>query len=333
MKIVPRIPKYKGLVTLAIAISFWTAWLIILGYQEAISHLINHWEIALTMVFGSIIAGGTSIGGGAVAFPVFTKLLHISPYDAKVFSLAIQSVGMGAASLAVCLTGIRVEWRVIRWGSLGGCLGMFLGFEFFTALFPPDVIKMSFTIMLVTLAMTLFLNKRKRKLHMFLIPWSMRERWLLLLAGLIGGFISSLVGNGIDILLFSVMVLLWNISEKVATPTSVVLMAINALWGFILQVFVFHDFPPLIQDYWLAAIPIVVLGAPVGPVLCSLLSRETIARCLIVLIFIELITSLLLIPLRPMVIYSSAIAFVLFATFNYWMCHTRIYKLPPLSSQ
>jgi hypothetical protein len=55
------------------------------------------WVVRLS--FGSMIAGGTSLGGGAVAFPVFTKVLHITPYDAKVFSLAIQSVGMSAASL------------------------------------------------------------------------------------------------------------------------------------------------------------------------------------------------------------------------------------------
>ncbi len=63
------------------------------------AYIQNHWEISLTMVFGSLIAGATSEGGGAVAFPVFTKLLHISPQEATVFSLAIQSVGMTAASI------------------------------------------------------------------------------------------------------------------------------------------------------------------------------------------------------------------------------------------
>ncbi len=74
-----------------IALIVWSIWLNTLGIQEAIAYCYNHWEIALTMMFGSIIAGGTSMGGGAVAFPVFTKLLNVSPHDAKVFSLAIQS--------------------------------------------------------------------------------------------------------------------------------------------------------------------------------------------------------------------------------------------------
>ncbi|OAD19453.1 Permease [Candidatus Thiomargarita nelsonii] len=56
------------------------------------------------MIFGSMIAGGTAMGGGAVAFPVFTKILDITPHDAKVFSLAIQGIGMTAASVTIFLT-------------------------------------------------------------------------------------------------------------------------------------------------------------------------------------------------------------------------------------
>ncbi|NEQ83181.1 MAG: sulfite exporter TauE/SafE family protein, partial [Moorea sp. SIO2I5] len=266
------------------------------------------------MVFGSMIAGGTSVGGGAVAFPVFTKLLQIPAHDAKVFSLAIQAVGMSAASLGIWSTGIHIEGRVIRWGTLGGFLGIFLGLGFFAPLLPPDVIKMSFTIMLTSFAITLLaLNKGKRLCHRAIPYWNLQQRGLIVLAGILGGIMSGLVGNGIDIVIFSVMVLLFRVSEKVATATSVVLMAINALAGLVLQVFVFHDFSEQVQAYWFAAIPIVVVGAPLGAMLCNLLHRKTIANILIGLIALELITSLLLIPLRPAVIYASLTTLILFS--------------------
>lgn len=320
MKIIPRLPISKAVIVLAIAITTWTAWLTILGYQEAFSHLISNWQIALTMLFGSMIAGGTSVGGGAVAFPVFTKLLHIPPHDAKVFSLAIQSVGMTAASIAICLTGIRVEWRVIRWGSLGGLFGIFLGLGYLAPVLPPDVLKMSFTIMLTSFAITLFtLNQNRKQCHLYIPSRQFQQRGIIFVAGFFGGIMSGLVGNGIDILLFSVMVLLWRINEKVATPTSVILMAINAISGFILQIFVFKDFSDTVQSYWLAAIPIVVVGAPLGAIFCSLLRREMIAHMLIFLILMEMITSILLIPLRPLVLYSSFISLILFSYLNYWM--------------
>lgn len=61
------------------------------------------------MLFGSMVAGGTSMGGGAVAFPVLTKLLEVPPHEAKVFALAIQSVGMTAATLTIIAMQIKMD--------------------------------------------------------------------------------------------------------------------------------------------------------------------------------------------------------------------------------
>ncbi|OAD21050.1 membrane protein containing DUF81, partial [Candidatus Thiomargarita nelsonii] len=144
-------------------------------------------------------------------------------------------------------------------------------------------------------------------------------RLLLLVVGFVGGMMSGLVGNGIDIITFSVMVLLFRLSEKIATPTSVILMAINALVGFALHAFVIGGFTPLVHAYWQAAIPVVVVGAPVGAIISSLLSRMTIVRILIVLIMIEVISSLLLIPLTHAVIITSLTTFVMFSCCYYWM--------------
>jgi uncharacterized protein len=319
----------KRFVIVPIALAVWTAWLTILSPSIAWGNLLENWQIAVTMAFGSIIAGATSLGGGAVAFPVFTKLLHIPPHDAKVFSLAIQSVGMGSATLAICLTGIKVDWRVIRWSTLGGFLGVFIGAGFIAPLLIPPAIKMSFTVMLASFAITLFaLNQGMRECHTKMPVWTSKEKSILLIAGVIGGIMSGLVGNGIDIVVFSVMVLLFRIDEKVSTPTSVILMAVNAMAGFAFSVFLFRDFTPDAHTYWLAAIPVVVVGAPLGAVLCSLMRRETIANILIGLIFIELVTSLLLIPLTPTVIAYSLTILLLSSSINYWMYRTQVYELP-----
>ena len=316
----------KGVITIYIALATWTAWLIILSPREALSHLSAHWRITLTMLFGSMIAGGTSLGGGAVAFPVFTKILHISPYDARVFSLAIQSVGMSAAAIAICLAGIRVEWRVIRWVSLGGFVGIVLSITRLANLLSPDAIKIYFTLFLTSFGVTLFILDRGRmRSHQSIPLWRKREKIILLTVGFWGGIISGFVGNGIDICAFAVMVLLFRISEKVATPTSVILMAINAIAGFACHVWIVRDFIDPIQNYWLAAIPVVVVGAPLGAMLCSYLSRQGIVHILLSLIFIELITSLLLVPLRSVVIASGLVLLIIFCCLNYWMYRSQIY--------
>ena len=318
----------KKTIILIIALTTWIVWLTFLGIEGAFSHLIHYWQIVLTMLFGSMIAGGTSIGGGAVAFPVFTKLLHISPHDAKIFSLAIQSVGMTAAALTIYLTKIPVEWRVIPWASFGGVFGIFIGLNYVAPWLPPDILKICFTVMLTSFSVTLFiLNQNHKRKKRLISIWGKSEKIACFFAGMVGGIMSGLVGNGIDIVVFSVMVLVWHLSEKVATPTSVILMAINALVGFFLQVFIFDDFPTNVQHYWLATIPIVVIGAPLGAVLCSKLHHSTIANSLIFLILIEMISSFLIIPLRPAIILSAVLSMLLFSGLNYWLYHLPILTL------
>ena len=140
--------------------------------------------------------------------------------------------------------------------------------------------------MLTSFAITLLaLNRGVRRCHSVIPAWTVREKSIVFAAGVLGGIMSGLVGNGIDISVFATMVLLFRISEKVATPTSVILMAFNAVVGFTLQVFVFQDFTNPVLSYWLGAIPVVVVGAPLGAMFCSKLSRQTIANVLIGLIF------------------------------------------------
>jgi uncharacterized membrane protein YfcA len=310
-----------------LAMMVWCIWFYLAGPNPWI-YIQEYWQISVTMIFGSLIAGATSEGGGAVAFPVFTKLLHINPVDAKIFSLAIQSIGMTAASLVIVYLGIKVEWRVIRWASVGGVLGIIPSSIWLAPLLPPPVLKMSFTAMITSFAITLWvLNRRQERLCYHNLPVvGPREQTILVAAGFVGGIMSGLVGSGIDIITFSVIVLLFRLSEKVGTPTSVILMSINALIGFALHSLVLGKFTPQVQAYWFAAMPIVVVGAPVGAMICSWLNRIIIARMLIWLIAFELISSLWLIPLTPLVITTSLTSLVVFSTIYYGMYRIQTYE-------
>ncbi|MDJ0693324.1 sulfite exporter TauE/SafE family protein [Mastigocoleus sp. MO_188.B34] len=314
-------------VSIFVAIAVWTIWLTVAGPSRALSNLTENWEASVTMIFGSIVAGGTSMGGGAVAFPVFTKVLHVPPNEAKVFSLAIQSIGMSAASLTIMAMKTKVEWRFIRWTSLGGIPGIILSSVFLAPVIPPDVVKFSFTMMICSFAVVLFVLNRSKITRNLAIPtWGKRERYFSLLAGLWGGIVSGLVGSGMDIVGFSIMVLLFGLCEKVSTPTSVILMAINAVVGFILHQYFVGDFVKPITDYWLAAVPVVVVGAPAGAILSSLMERRTITRIVIGLILMELASSVLLIPLDAKLFGYSLFVFSMFSSIYYWMYKSKIYR-------
>ena len=78
---------------------------------------------------------------------------------------------------------------------------------------------------------------------------------------------------------FMVMVLLFRINEKIVTPTTVILMTMATIPGFLVHLFWLKDFSPAVMGYWLAAVPIVAVGAPLGALICSYMSSSSDRKC------------------------------------------------------
>ena len=76
------------------------------GSLAGYSSVAGYWA-SITMVFGSLVAGATSVGGGAVAFPVMTLVLDVAPAVARDFSMMIQTVGMVAATFTILYQQVR----------------------------------------------------------------------------------------------------------------------------------------------------------------------------------------------------------------------------------
>ena len=317
------IKKYS--VSILLALIVWFIWGLY-TYPDGCSVLYKYWQVSVTMTFGSIIAGATSEGGGAIAFPVFTKVLQIPASDAKVFSLAIQSVGMVAASLAIFMMRIKVLWRVIAWVSLGGVFGMLIGSLFLAPVLAPTFIRMLFTVLAVSLALTLiFLSAGFRLRYTEMPEIRVKEIGILLVVGVLGGVVSGLVGSGIDMICFSVLVLLFRVCESIATPTSVILMAVNSLIGVLLHLFVLDGINEQVQAYWLAAVPVVIIGAPLGAYFCSRMHHLHIRYLLIALIFIELLSSLWILAFDVTLIAFSVSMLMLFLSLMVWMSKVKTY--------
>ena len=259
----------------------------------------QHWTLSLTMVFGSFIAGATSEGGGAVAFPVFTKVLSIPPNIARTFALAIQTVGMGAASLVIWNYRVPVVRKAILFSSTGGAAGIIFGTFYVAPHMIPAYSKIAFTIITLAFGFVLVLENRHKdatqRFDDIRYTNHLHTAVLLMGVGFIGGIFTSIVGTGLDFLTFSLLVLYFNVSEKVATPTSVVLMAINSAVGFALHHFALDTFVGATMDYWLVCVPSVIFGAPLGAVVCAGISRERIVAMLIFLILVEFVSTLLIV--------------------------------------
>ena len=311
---------------LLMALAVWAMWLIF-GGNNAIHHLLIDWKIALTMVFGSMVGGGTSEGGGAVAFPIFTKLLHIAPSDARNFSLAIQSVGMGSASLSILCLRIPIERRALFYAGLPAIAGVIFGAIWIAPLIPPVIVRTSFTVLVTSIGIALLLlNREGGETRNAKLPWfGNQERVILVAAGFLGGIVSALVGTGENSVTFMVLVLLFRINEKIATPTSVVLMTMATVPGFLLHLFWLKDFSPVVTGYWLAAIPVVAVGAPLGAILCSYMNRRSIANLLLFLIAMEFISTVILVPISRSVLLVSAGTLLVFGSLDWFMSRVKEY--------
>ena len=275
--------------------------------------------MSVTMIFGSFIAGASSEGGGAIAFPVMTLVFNIGPHIARNFSLAIQSVGMTAAAIIILRNRYPIEYRYLIPVSIGGGIGIIFGTFFVIPIVTAPFVKMLFVTFWLSFGVILFYVNRIYKREVFeRIPvLSKTELLFLLIVGFSGGNLSSILGSGLDIFSFAYITVRYHLSEKVATPTSVVAMAINSLIGFSLHYFVVQDFGPEEFNYWLVCIPVVLIGAPLGAYYINRRTRDFVSWFLYIIITIQFIGAVLIIRPKGSLLIFTLLTFVLGLLFFY----------------
>jgi uncharacterized membrane protein YfcA len=182
---------------LAIGTTVLVLWAAIGGARpfQAVHH---HWSVSLTMVFGSLAGGGTSEGGGAVSFPVFTKLLHVPANEARIFTYAIQSIGMGCASLSILYVRLPIEKRILFYAAPAGVAGVILSSTRLAPSLGLPEIRIYFTVLPTSLALALLILRARRVNDRNLrIPrFGPGEAAILIATGFLGGVLSGLVGVG-----------------------------------------------------------------------------------------------------------------------------------------
>ena len=321
--------------TLLTALSVWALWLPGMIVGDRWSLFGEGWFMSLTMVFGSFIAGATSEGGGAVAFPVMTLVFEIAPPVARDFSLMIQSVGMTAAAITIFTARIPVERRALAWAGLGGALGIVLGLELVAPHMQAKFAKMTFLSAWLAFAFALYwINRyREREVRHEIEHFRARHAVLLAGVGVLGGVVSSITGSGLDILTFSMLVLRFRITESIATPTSVVLMASNACVGFLWKGTAGAGMAPEAWTYWWVCVPIVVVGAPMGARFIRNRSRLFVAGILYVSIAIQFVAGMVIIDQTPLLVAYSAGVFLLGLLLFHRMAAGGVRRLTWLSEQ
>jgi len=275
---------------------------IYVGSSNNLASVLAWWPASITMMFGSFIAGASAEGGGAIAFPVFTLLLKIPPADARNFSFAIQSIGMVSASLLIIGRRIPIEWRGITYPAIGGLVGLIIGTYAIAPLLEPSTTKLFFVSLWMAFGIGLWRANRnasrivRTDMGAEVQPADVAR---LLATGVIGGIVTAIFGNGVDLVTFCMLTLWYGIDEKIATPTSVVLMSIITVAGFFLHAAVVRDVSESTIHAWVAAAPVVLVFAPLGAWVISRWKRLSIARLLYTIIVVQLIGAVYVLGATP----------------------------------
>ncbi|MCX6141164.1 MAG: sulfite exporter TauE/SafE family protein [Candidatus Kapabacteria bacterium] len=259
---------------------------------DVLPSVLAAWPAAVAMVFGSFIGGASAEGGGAIAFPVFTLIFKIAPASARNFSFAIQSVGMVSASLMIIGRGIPIEKRAVFYPAIGAVFGLLIGTYGVVPHLDPTTTKLFFVSLWMSFGIGLWrANRNASRIVAKGLPPNLTQRDIFNLIGIgvLGGIVTSIFGNGICMVTFCCLTLWYGIDERIATPTSVVLMSVITVCGFFLHAVVIQDFGPIEYHTWLAAAPVVVFFSPLGAFTISYWKRLSIARLLYTIITLQLL--------------------------------------------
>lgn len=251
--------------------------------------LADNISVMVTMVFGSFIAGSSPEGSASVAYPIFTLYLDISPDIARNFAFAIQSIGMTAATIFILDKKIQIDHKYILFVTLGGLLGLIFGTFYIVPLIKPLIAKLVFVSLWLSFGIILYIenrNKNRRTIDQ-LGKLGTKDQSYLMIFGFIGGCISAIFGTGINIFTFCFMVIFYKVNEKVATPSSIIIMTIETIFGFALHALFLKDIHETSYNMWLSCIPIVIFFAPLGTYIMSKFSNKTFSNFLYLIFLVQ----------------------------------------------
>ncbi len=231
--------------------------------------------MALAMALGSYVAGSTPMGGGTVGFPILVLLFGMPATLGRDFSFAVQSIGMVSAAIFIIARRQVLAWSMPQGAMLGAVLGTPLGIFYLAPLIPGLWIEIIFAVVWASFGILHLYRINEISGHDGMTEFD--ERWDfrvgLLLGILAGATVVAVTGVGIDMVLYAALVLLCRADLKIAIPTSVVIMGFTSAFGILVKHFS-SGLQPGVYENWLAAAPVVALGAPLGVFVVNVVGRK-----------------------------------------------------------
>lgn len=268
---------------------FLLVWFFLITTQGWWDRVFEHWPIAIAMAMGSYVAGSTPMGGGTVGFPVLV-LLFDQPADfGRQFSFLIQSIGMTSAAIYIFCSGRPLAYRVMAWAAVASACSLTLTHYLIYPHVPGSVVKLTFACIWGGFGLVTLIKLRELLSHHHEPSMTARsDATLGVVAGVVGGVASGMTGVGIDMVVYTALVMIYRSDLRPAIATSVVLMAWNSVIGTGLSL-IDGSVDPEVLSNWLAASPIVLVGAPFGAFMVARIPRGPTLIFVSVLCLLQLV--------------------------------------------
>ncbi|MEJ2419282.1 MAG: sulfite exporter TauE/SafE family protein [Exilibacterium sp.] len=259
---------------------FYGVWSLLVFVNQQWPLVMEHWPIALAMTVGSYAAGSTPMGGGTVGFPVMVMVFDMPATLGRDFSFAIQSIGMVSAGIFILVRRQPVAYSILSGALLGSFLGTPIGILYVAPHFADIWIKLMFSMVWGSFGILHLIRIREISTNQGLRSLGFRTDFKLGFAVtfLTSVFVSSVTGVGVDMVLYCILVLLYRSDLKIAIPTSVLIMAFTSVVGVATKMLT-GGFHPSVYGNWLAAAPVVIIGAPFGVFVVNLIGRKPTLVC------------------------------------------------------
>jgi len=170
--------------------------------------------------------GLTGAGGSILTFPVLIHLAGVAPRNAVAMSLFIVGLAALTGAIQRAARG-HLHLPAAGWFSLSGLMGAMVGARF-THLLPAGVLVASFAILMIFVGMRMWLGKSGEAQP---APECKPIRCFSAGAGV--GLITGFLGVGGGFLLLPALTRFARLPIQVATGTSLAIIAVNALGGFL----------------------------------------------------------------------------------------------------
>ncbi|OSS43142.1 hypothetical protein DESAMIL20_250 [Desulfurella amilsii] len=194
----------------------------------------------MEIIYGIIIGltlGLTGAGGSIITIPILLYLLKMNVHSATGTSLVVVGIGSLAGAIQYMLGKQKyVHWKISIVFSIAGIFGAFLG-SYINSLVPSKIILYGFSILMLIIGVLMlkqkeYQNKKETQGPINLKNIKGAKAWLkFVLSGFSIGLMTGFFGVGGGFLIVPTLVLILDFPMKDAIATSLLVIALNCLWG------------------------------------------------------------------------------------------------------